>query len=257
MKILVWKVLDLIKRRTTGETMQGISVETILISDLGEVITEYEMEMFYHLVKKEYDKCEVILSNFCFELLDLSDVEQVFIARTFFISIITDIIRVHTRKNQLHPRILSHAYKGISIIEKWGNITEFILAIPDFMKRLTTQIIDEPILIEGNLHVEKALQLINQHIKDKCLTVNWLALQLSISTTHLANVFKCQVGETIKVYIANRKMDEIVFAITHTNSSLHEIREEFGFTSHNYFIQYFKKHKGITPLQFRQQLLSK
>lgn len=234
---------------------QGISVETILLFNLEALITKYETDLFNNLIKKEYERCQDILTQFCMELLDLSDQEQLFIARTFFISIITDTIRIQTRKNQLQPKTLSYAYESIAKIEKWDNISAYILAIPSFMNRLTTYIIADHVLFEGNIHVEKALQLIHHHLKNKQLSVHWLAKQLDISTTHLANVFKCQVGETISSYIMKRKIEEITFELTHTTKSLKEIRKMFGFSSDSYFIQFFKKLKGVTPLQFRQRVL--
>src|SRR5690625_2786483 len=237
-----------------GEAIRGIRLETILLYNIEELITEYEPKIFQSLVKKEYDKCGDYLSDFCFELLELTDEEQVFITRTFFTSLITDIIRVQTRKNQLHPKMLSYAYETIATIEKYENITEYLLYIPTFLNQISTYIIGDHLIIEGNIHVEKALQLINYHLASDVLTVRWIAEQLDISTTHLSNVFKLQMGETITKFIMKRKIDEIAFEIQHSNDSINNIRAKYGFVNHSHFIQQFKKMKGITPLQYKQQL---
>ena len=237
-----------------GEAIRGIRLETILLYNIEELITEYEPKIFQSLVKKEYDKCGDYLSDFCFELLELTDEEQVFITRTFFTSLITDIIRVQTRKNQLHPKMLSYAYETIATIEKYENITEYLLYIPTFIERISTYIIGEQLIIEGNIHVEKTLQLINNHLASDVLTVRWIADQLDISTTHLSNVFKLQMGENINKYIMKRKIDEIAFEIQHSNDSIKNIRKKYGFVNQSHFIQQFKKFKGTTPLQYKQQL---
>lgn len=183
----------------------------------------------------------------------MSEIEQVFIARTFFVSVITDIIRVHNRKNLLHPRVLSYSYDVIARIEKWENISEFLLSIPWYIERLKKDIIAEHILFEGNIHVEKALQLINYNLEGNVLTVQWIAEKLQISTTHLSNVFKLQLGGTISNYIITRKLDEITYEIAYTNKSLKEIREKYGFMNHSNFIQHFKRYKGMTPLRYKQK----
>src|SRR5699024_7872380 len=86
------------------------------------------------------------------------------------------------------------------------------------------------------------------------LSVNWLAEQLGISATHLGNLFKLQIGETVSHYITKRKMDEIIFELTYTNQSLKVIREKYGYHNHSHFIQHFKKLQGKTPLKFIQDL---
>src|SRR5690625_5832384 len=93
-----------------GEAIRGIRLETILLYNIEELITEYEPKIFQSLVKKEYDKCGNYLSDFCFELLELTDEEQGFITRTFFKSLITYIIKLQTRKYKLKSKLLSSAY---------------------------------------------------------------------------------------------------------------------------------------------------
>src|SRR5690625_4985635 len=96
-----------------GERKQGVELDTILLYNLESLITKYEQNIFNSIVKKEYDVCKSKLTQFCLDLIDLQDGEQVFIAKTFFVGIITDIIKVHTRKNQLHPKILAASYDTI------------------------------------------------------------------------------------------------------------------------------------------------
>lgn len=237
-----------------GEEKERINVESIMIFNLEEVIADYDKKFFDSLRKKDYAKCENYLSDFCFEILDMTEEEQVFIARVFFISIITDIIRIQNRKKLYHPRMLSHAFDIILKIEKWSNLSEYILSISWFIEQLRDNIVADQIIFDGCIHVEKALKLISYSLEGDILTVKWLAEQLDISTTHLSNLFKLQIGETVLSYITKRKMDEIVFELTYTNNSLKDIREKYGFRNHSHFIQHFKKYKGITPLKYKQEL---
>jgi len=104
--------------------------------------------------------------------------------------------------------------------------------------------------------LDKALQLINENISSTKLSVNWLAEQLNVSTTHLSNLFRLNLGVNPSNYIAKRKITEITFELIHTSEPLAKIRKKYGFISHSHFIQFFKKHKGITPLKYRQHVHS-
>lgn len=194
-------------------------------------------------------------TELCFSVLDLSDKEQVFIARTFFISVVTDIIRTQSRKGTLQPQVLYKSYQTIDVIEKWENISEFILGIQWYLDVIIDDLMEHSPIIEECAYLDKAFWLINEHLRMPHLTVKWLSEQLGISTTHLSNLFKLKLGETISEYIAKKKMKEIVYEMIHTSKPLKDIREAFGFRSHSHFIQFFKKHKGQTPLKYRENIL--
>ena|SRR5690625_261617 len=243
--------------RYDDHSIGGIEVETILLFNIEQIITEYEQKIFSSLSSRDYNLCEKHLTDFCMELLELTDREQVFIARTFFISLITDMIKVHSKKNQLHPSMLSYSYETIYVIEQYENLTEYLLFIPDFVKSVVNHILGDQMITVGNIHVEKALELIHYYLTKNCLSVKWIAKKLGISTTHLANVFKLEMGETITTYITNKKMNEIAFEIQHSNSPIKNIQKKYGFTNQSHFIQQFKKAKGLTPLQYKQKQFEK
>src|SRR5690625_1530144 len=137
-----------------------IHLETILLFNVDQIMKIYEQKMFQSISQKNKQLSEDHLTNFCMKLLDLTDEEQVFIARIFFTSLVTDVMKMHARKNQLHPKQLSNMFKLISEIETFENISEFILFIPPFIKFIFKQIIGNHLLIEGNQHVENILRLI-------------------------------------------------------------------------------------------------
>lgn len=231
-----------------------VDVENVMVFNLEKIIADYDEKFFNSLRKREYSLCEDVLSDFCFEIIDMSDEEQVFIAKVFFTSIVTEIVRVQNRKQLYHPRLLTNALNIISYIEKWTNLSEYLLSISWFVEQLKEKIIANQLLFEGCTHVENALKLISYNLRGDILTVKWLADQLNISTTHLSNVFKLQMGETVSSYITKRKLDEIIFELTYTSKSLKQIREKYGFINHSHFIQHFKRYKGITPLKYKQAL---
>src|SRR5699024_4414863 len=126
------------------------------------------------------------------------------------------------------PHGLAYAYGMIATIEKWENISEFLLSIPTFVEHLSTDIIREGMFFIGNQHVEQALTIIDENLEGITLTVNWLAAKLNISTTHLANLLKNQLDETTSRYIKRRKIDEVIYELTYTKQSINLVSSKYG-----------------------------
>lgn len=208
------------------------------------------------LQKGNKDELEEHLTSFCFSVLDLNEEEQVFVVRIVFISIITDLLSKISKKQSIRPELLSDAYQLIYEIEMWENLSQFILNIPTFIDTIMDKLIYASPYHDLCPKLDRAIYLINKHIKDRKLSVQWLADEINISTTHLSNLFRLNIGMNASEYIASRKIAEITYEIVHTSKSLAEIREQFGFVSHSHFIQFFKKHKGKTPLKYRQYVLN-
>jgi len=161
---------------------------------------------------------------------------------------------LHNQKKQLHPSILAASYQLIGEIARWENISEYILHSRWLIEQIKQHIIGDRLLAVGCNYVEQAIHFIDTYLEADVLSVKWLASELNITTTHLSNLFKLRVGETVAQYITKRKMNEIIFELTYTNKTLQEVREKYGFYNHSHFIQHFKRHQGITPLKYRQQL---
>lgn len=219
---------------------------------LHELTMKYEQKIYHHIKMRNYTQCEEDLIVFCSELLHLSEQEQLFVVRTFYISIITNLIQMQHKKQLNHPITLSHAYQIIVEIESWENISVFILSTDWFVTVIESHLMAHYLYIDGCKHLNRALQMIHGQLTNDLLSVKWLANELGISTTYLLSIFKIQVGETVSNYITNRKIDEIVYFLIYTDKSINEIREMYGFSNKSHFTQFFKKHKRLTPLQFKK-----
>lgn len=58
---------------------------------------------------------------------------------------------------------------------------------------------------------------------------------------------------SVNDYITLRRMKEAASLLRYTDKSLGEISSYLCFSSQSYFQNVFKKHYGITPLQYRNQ----
>lgn len=83
--------------------------------------------------------------------------------------------------------------------------------------------------------------------------VAFYAEQLNVSSPYLGQVTRRIAGRSPKGIIDERITAEIVSLLTTTTYPLKEIAHRLGFSSQAHLSRFFKKQKGISPLQYRQK----
>lgn len=83
--------------------------------------------------------------------------------------------------------------------------------------------------------------------------VAFYAEQLNVSSPYLGQVTRRIAGRSPKTIIDERITAEIVSLLTTTTYPLKEIAHRLGFSSQAHLSRFFKKQKGISPLQYRQK----
>lgn len=105
-----------------------------------------------------------------------------------------------------------------------------------------------------NGYVEKAISFINTHLSEK-ISLNSVSEHLKLSKEYTSALFKKEMGIGITDYINKRKMlyaKEMLDSAEST--SLPEIAESLGFDNYYYFSRLFKKHFGLSPMQYKKGL---
>ena len=80
-----------------------------------------------------------------------------------------------------------------------------------------------------------------------------VAKEIHRSRSFLMHRFKAELGMSVGEYITKCKMDEACDMLMYGNRSLAEISAYLGYSSQSYFQNVFKKHFGITPMQYRKE----
>ena len=87
-------------------------------------------------------------------------------------------------------------------------------------------------------------------------TVSTLAAQLNISPRYLSDLLKQETGKTamenIHIYLINEAKNRLKTQ----QQNISEIAYELGFENVPYFSRLFKKETGISPNQFKKQLIN-
>lgn len=95
------------------------------------------------------------------------------------------------------------------------------------------------------------LLYINAHYTEK-LTLNLLAEQLHISKYYISKIFSNQLHTSFTDYVNQLRLDYAINLLHHTDFPIRDIAFECGFDCERTFFRVFKKHMGMTPVQFRK-----
>lgn len=97
----------------------------------------------------------------------------------------------------------------------------------------------------------KFKELIYANIKTQH-QVNYYASLLNVTPNHLNKSVKSATGKPAAKWIEETILIEAKYLLYQTTLSVSEIAMQVGHEDHSYFSRFFKKHEGITPVQYRK-----
>lgn len=86
--------------------------------------------------------------------------------------------------------------------------------------------------------------------------VEYYADGLCITPNYLNKVVRQTLGTTAKLYIHKLLFEEARRRLAYTSATIGEIAADLHFDTASYFIRFFRKHAGMTPLQYREKCKS-
>lgn len=100
--------------------------------------------------------------------------------------------------------------------------------------------------------VKAVAEYIANHLGGK-ITVKQLTLEFGVSDTYLQNAFRSVYGMPVISFIRAQKMQSAAQVLIHTNRTIDEIAEEYGYENESKFSAAFKKIMGDPPGVFRKE----
>ena len=100
--------------------------------------------------------------------------------------------------------------------------------------------------------VQKSMLIIDNDLSVS-LSTGAIARAQGISTGYLSSVFKKEVGESLSEYIHKKRINYASHLLQTTDDEIQSIALKCGIVDTQYFSKLFKKHKGMTPTQYRQR----
>ncbi|MGN7763675.1 response regulator transcription factor [Paenibacillus sp. 22594] len=103
--------------------------------------------------------------------------------------------------------------------------------------------------------VRRARQYMQEHYSEYGLTLEFIAGSLQASPVYLSRLFKQELGESFGTYLTQIRIRKAAQLLHSTELSIGEVAERTGYETQHYFSTAFKKHTGVSPLQFRKGVL--
>lgn len=100
--------------------------------------------------------------------------------------------------------------------------------------------------------IQKTVAYIDSNLAGD-LSLHTLAALHNLNASYLSTLFHKETGKTITDYVTARRMDSAGKLLRTTQLQVQTIAQHCGISDSNYFSKLFKKHYGITPLQFRER----
>ena len=84
------------------------------------------------------------------------------------------------------------------------------------------------------------------------LSLPTLAALQNLNASYLSALFHKETGKTVTDYVTSQRMDTAGKLLRTTQLQIQTVAQHCGINDSNYFSKLFKKHYGISPLQFRE-----
>lgn len=132
-------------------------------------------------------------------------------------------------------------------------ITEWIMEISSGLLTL----IEQKHQTEEKKVIQKAKAFIEENLSDIDLGLAQISEVIGLSSSYLSQLFKKETGVGITGFITEKRIMRAKALLSDTELSAADISHQVGFVSAGYFGQVFKKSVGITPQEYRRDIIKK
>jgi len=106
---------------------------------------------------------------------------------------------------------------------------------------------------ETDNRVLKIIRYIDKNL-DKPLNNETLSTLANLATNSFARLFRECMNSSVQQYIQQRRIDQAVILLHHSDLSIDEISSQCGFYDRHHFSRVFRQQTGIPPGSYRQKM---
>lgn len=157
--------------------------------------------------------------------------------------------RIHTLYKEMQEEIIGRKEKDQHILRAMLYETLMLLNRADINTNTTEKNKSE---MPASRYVEQFVKLVDDNFATQHGT-EFYAGKLCITSNYLNKIIHRALGKSVKTYIEDRIMRDACRQLRYTMLSVQEISEWLGYESATYFVRTFRKHIGMTPLEYRKR----
>lgn len=206
------------------------------------------------------DVCEFIVLSFTFKTSQ--DELDHHISLADFIEYIEDeatgdyLHLTLSKKNDI-AHVMNRILRERIKYQVWGDFLSCLLIIELFVLLSRTLKQEwEQSAKNRNLKLHELLNIAKEYIDnnyDTDLTLTQVAKYIYLSDSYFAHSFKDKFGISPKSYILKVRIEAAKEYLSNTDTKVADVAKMVGFSSQQRFNDIFRKHEGITPLNYRQK----
>ena len=157
-----------------------------------------------------------------------------------------------TGQQALFRNLFSYAYQEYEL--RQANQADVFLSFDHILLESANRLYDQQrmgadlYLYDRIRQYEALLEKQFIHVRE----VRAYAAQMGVTPNHLNHICKKGLDKTASQLLHERLLIEAQRLLTYTTQSVKEVGFQLGFEDSSYFVRFFKKYAGQTPVMFRQ-----
>lgn len=108
----------------------------------------------------------------------------------------------------------------------------------------------------NNIKVKKLIDFINENYNNK-IKIDDAAHKLGICRSEICKLFRYELHTTFTEYISRLRIEHAIELLNSSEANITQISELVGFNSSSYFTEIFKRFYNISPLEYKNQYITK
>lgn len=128
-----------------------------------------------------------------------------------------------------------------------------LCSLINYLNELFNRISDRICNSSNDTVIKRILNYIDKNYY-KPIKLESLGEIFNYNSAYLGKIFKSYTGDNFNSYLDRVRIEKAKALLTKRNIKIYEISEKVGYSSMNYFYEKFKKHVGLSPMEFRKKL---
>ncbi len=218
--------------------------------DMMQMRYDYENELMLAVEQGQGHKVNLFLESFSHMAMEQRSPDPLRNIQNYCI-IMNTLSRKAAERGGVHPIYLDKVSSEFA--HKIERLSSVSLG-PSLMRemfRTYCRLVRKHSMKNYSAPIQKAIALIDADLTAD-LSLHALATAQNISDGYLSSLFRRETGQTLTQFVNERRMKAASRLLTTTKLQIQTVAQHCGIVDVHYFSRLFKKHTGMTPLEYRE-----
>lgn len=107
---------------------------------------------------------------------------------------------------------------------------------------------------QENGRIQEIISWMNEHFNEPDFCMTSMENKFSVSGKTIGKIIKSTTGKTFQEYVEGCRIELAKRLITQPDSNMKVVAQECGFINYDTFYKFFKKHTGVSPKQWKNNI---